>query len=328
MWHKRDRLDDLRPEAEAPSGSGERESTDVLRPQHLAHALAAKRSDASWDSEDETTIYRRGSDVEPVAAVPARRLERVSEEPDLAVEGALARSLAPVRRQGLRASWLLWPSCALLVGSALWSARGHSRSFTDLWQLERKPTLRPQAAARPAPVLPPSAAGSMLAAEPIATALPVEPAAGAWSGELIIEPIASEPAPPSKLARARALRERRAAWLAAVQRRRQASKTRAQSGAVARPIQPLREPAVALEDDGPDAAPDEGTLRVNSRPWARVLVDGRFVGNTPQRALRLRAGAHRVHLVNEPLDMSKLLEVTIAPGQIITRVELLDENPR
>jgi len=39
-----------------------------------------------------------------------------------------------------------------------------------------------------------------------------------------------------------------------------------------------------------------GFLTVNSIPWARVFVDGRAVGTTPIRRLRLRVGSHRVLL--------------------------------
>jgi hypothetical protein len=74
------------------------------------------------------------------------------------------------------------------------------------------------------------------------------------------------------------------------------------------------------------AAVNEGTLQVNSRPWARILVDGHFMGHTPQRALRLAAGHHRVLLVNDQLDMNKFFEVTIEPGEVVTRVEVLDES--
>jgi hypothetical protein len=70
----------------------------------------------------------------------------------------------------------------------------------------------------------------------------------------------------------------------------------------------------------------EGTLRINSRPWARVLIDNKFVGNTPQRALKVVAGEHSVRLVNEPLNMSKSFRITIREGETLTRVEMLNED--
>jgi hypothetical protein len=73
-------------------------------------------------------------------------------------------------------------------------------------------------------------------------------------------------------------------------------------------------------------ADGQGTLRINSRPWARVMVDNKFVGNTPQRGLRIASGEHSVKLVNEPLNMSKTIHVTIHDGETVTRVEMLNED--
>jgi hypothetical protein len=68
-----------------------------------------------------------------------------------------------------------------------------------------------------------------------------------------------------------------------------------------------------------------GMLRINSRPWARVIVDGKPMGNTPLRALWLPAGSHEIELVNDELQMRRTLQVHIEPGQVTTRVETLDE---
>jgi hypothetical protein len=72
--------------------------------------------------------------------------------------------------------------------------------------------------------------------------------------------------------------------------------------------------------DEASAASGEGVLRINSRPWAEVFVDGTPVGNTPQTNLRLPAGTHSVELLNRPMSMSKSLRVNIRPGQTETRV--------
>ncbi|HKU43961.1 MAG TPA: PEGA domain-containing protein, partial [Polyangiales bacterium] len=81
--------------------------------------------------------------------------------------------------------------------------------------------------------------------------------------------------------------------------------------------------------NAPLAAESGGTglLQINSRPWARILVDGEFVGNTPQRRLPLSAGTHSVRLVNETLRMSKTFSVVIRAGETVTRVESLIEEP-
>jgi hypothetical protein len=94
----------------------------------------------------------------------------------------------------------------------------------------------------------------------------------------------------------------------------------------ARRIEPLREPVTHDEPEVTAVRSYEGVLQINSRPWARVLLDGRFVGHTPQLDLRLAEGRHHVRLVNEQMDMGKVFDVTIKAGQIVRRVELLDDN--
>jgi serine/threonine-protein kinase len=68
-----------------------------------------------------------------------------------------------------------------------------------------------------------------------------------------------------------------------------------------------------------------GTLRVNSRPWAQVIVDGRLMGNTPQPGLQLSPGNHKVQLVNQPMGLSKQFTINIKAGQLITKVMNLAE---
>jgi hypothetical protein len=82
------------------------------------------------------------------------------------------------------------------------------------------------------------------------------------------------------------------------------------------------EPAQVVEV----AAPGEGVLRINSRPWSRVFIDDKFVGNTPQRALHVAAGQHEVRLVNEQMSMSKKFRVVVREGETLTRVEMLTDD--
>ena len=63
-----------------------------------------------------------------------------------------------------------------------------------------------------------------------------------------------------------------------------------------------------------------GTLRINSRPWSQVYVDGRLVGNTPQMNLALSSGSHKIKLVNPQLGMTKNLKVQIQSGQVATKI--------
>ncbi len=66
------------------------------------------------------------------------------------------------------------------------------------------------------------------------------------------------------------------------------------------------------------AAP--GVLRINTRPWAEIYIDGQRVGNTPQMHLELTAGWHRISLRNPELELVKAFTIKIAPGQTETRI--------
>jgi serine/threonine-protein kinase len=61
-------------------------------------------------------------------------------------------------------------------------------------------------------------------------------------------------------------------------------------------------------------------LRINSRPWAEVSIDGRPVGNTPLMNLTLSAGAHRVRLRNPQFGLEKTIKVQIVAGDVQTKV--------
>ncbi len=58
-----------------------------------------------------------------------------------------------------------------------------------------------------------------------------------------------------------------------------------------------------------------GTLMVGAKPPCRLYVDGKYVGTTPQRAVRLPAGSHRVVLRNKEHRISKQLTVNIKAGK-------------
>jgi serine/threonine-protein kinase len=72
----------------------------------------------------------------------------------------------------------------------------------------------------------------------------------------------------------------------------------------------------------PAASSDDakGTLRVNSRPWSRVYIDGRMVGNTPQMQLSLAAGWHTLTLVNPDFGLQKVVTIRIKPGELVTKI--------
>jgi hypothetical protein len=84
-------------------------------------------------------------------------------------------------------------------------------------------------------------------------------------------------------------------------------------------------PAVSAAPSVAPAPGHAGILRVNSRPWAQILVDGRLMGNTPQPNIQLSPGNHKVQLVNQPMGLSKSFSVTIKAGEVVTKVMNLAE---
>jgi hypothetical protein len=116
-----------------------------------------------------------------------------------------------------------------------------------------------------------------------------------------------------KLAARRAAREERLAAREGRSSRSEASPTVSSSGSFG-----STETAMA-------PASGAALLRINSRPWAQVYVDGRLVGNTPQLGLQLPPGEHNVRLVNGVFAMGKVLNVKLRAGERVTRVEMLEE---
>ncbi len=66
-----------------------------------------------------------------------------------------------------------------------------------------------------------------------------------------------------------------------------------------------------------------GTLRINSRPWSQVVIDGRPIGSTPQMNVPLSEGTHKVTLINPEFDIKKTLTVKIKAGQVETQIVAL-----
>ena len=64
-------------------------------------------------------------------------------------------------------------------------------------------------------------------------------------------------------------------------------------------------------------------MRINSRPWSQVFVDGRLIGNTPIMGVPLQAGEHQVELVNAALNVRKTIQVKIKPDDVVTKIVLL-----
>lgn len=54
-----------------------------------------------------------------------------------------------------------------------------------------------------------------------------------------------------------------------------------------------------------------GTLLIGSKPPCRIYIGGRYRGMTPQRSIRLRAGKHRVSLINRKYRIRRTITVRI-----------------
>jgi hypothetical protein len=78
--------------------------------------------------------------------------------------------------------------------------------------------------------------------------------------------------------------------------------------------------SASTRESGSEGGAGQGTLRINSRPWSQVTVDGRAIGNTPQMNVALPAGNHRVTLMNPEFNLKKTLTITIKPGQTETQI--------
>jgi PEGA domain len=84
-------------------------------------------------------------------------------------------------------------------------------------------------------------------------------------------------------------------------------------------------PAIAEERESKPVRSAPAMLRINSRPWSQVFIDGKLFGNTPQLGIQLTAGKHSIRLVNSEFGMSKTFTLKLAAGESVTRVEMLSE---
>ncbi len=75
------------------------------------------------------------------------------------------------------------------------------------------------------------------------------------------------------------------------------------------------------------SASGKGTLMLGSKPPCDIIIDGKLTGlKTPQRAMELAAGTHRVTLVNADLGVEKKFKVKIAPGKTTKAIQDLTAN--
>lgn len=97
----------------------------------------------------------------------------------------------------------------------------------------------------------------------------------------------------------------------------------AQMPTEAPPVEPLPNPRNPVASVTPSPPVPEATgpavLRVTTRPWAEVFVDGQSRGYTPRvRELNLTPGTHRLRFVNPGCDAVEE-ELQVASGETVTR---------
>ena len=76
-----------------------------------------------------------------------------------------------------------------------------------------------------------------------------------------------------------------------------------------------RAPAAQIADPGFDAPPSggNGTLMVSTKPPCDIMIDGQSTGlHTPQRAIPLSAGAHKITFVNAAEHINKTVSVSVS----------------
>lgn len=76
---------------------------------------------------------------------------------------------------------------------------------------------------------------------------------------------------------------------------------------------PSRDAAGANVGSGGDDG-SKATLHLDVTPWAKVFVDGKLVGKTPLKPLRLNPGRHTIKFVCEEYRASRVEQVDVQPG--------------
>ena len=70
----------------------------------------------------------------------------------------------------------------------------------------------------------------------------------------------------------------------------------------------------------------EGTIRILVHPWAKVTLDGRLLGITPLRPMKVAEGTHELVLENSDLKVKRRQTVVVKPGQKVLAGERLNRE--
>jgi hypothetical protein len=88
----------------------------------------------------------------------------------------------------------------------------------------------------------------------------------------------------------------------------------------ARATEKASEPKAAVEKAA--AGGGEGYLRLNSKPWTNITVEGKDTGlHTPQTRLKIGAGSHRITLTNPQFGIKETFSVDVKSGETETVIK-------
>jgi hypothetical protein len=155
-------------------------------------------------------------------------------------------------------------------------------------------------------VAPEMGAPEMVAPEMVAPETGAPPAAT----ELLAPPITTELPSVTSTVRAgeRAVREVR-----------RSQRDRGEQPRVEPPAEIAVVPPAPPETTRPEPARGPGFLSLVTSPWTEVTLEGRSLGETPLQRVSLPPGTHTLRLRNSEAGIDETYEVTIRPGEAVTR---------
>jgi serine/threonine protein kinase len=74
------------------------------------------------------------------------------------------------------------------------------------------------------------------------------------------------------------------------------------------------------------ASTGKGLLTLDTKPWAKLYIDGKYVDSTPLSKFELSAGVHTLRMVNEAAGVDEQRKITIKPGETFKATWQLKTN--
>jgi hypothetical protein len=74
--------------------------------------------------------------------------------------------------------------------------------------------------------------------------------------------------------------------------------------------------ADSIKDPFRDDDDDDAYIAITAKPWAKVYIDGRLIGNTPTRT-KVTPGKHKVVLIWDDSEKKKTMLVTASAGRTV-----------